>query len=210
MKNRISIITASLNRSSLLSCCESVNRQTFRDWHHFVLGDGLLPHDYRHENRTTIGFSRPLGAYEPALDKPNGTPNPILRWGIQHLDLGEYLCFLDDDNTYEPDFLLEMLNAIEDSKTGIVLCALNDLRNEDIHDGFPELGRCDNSAFLVRSEIAKSIGFPWASETYDNIQDFEFIKKCADDYGWSRVERKLVNFGITVREDPPYRADINK
>lgn len=194
-----------MNRVSLRDCCESIDKQSYGGWHHYVIGDGILPADYHHAKRTTIGFTRPVGAYEPALDKPNGTPNPILRWGITHLDMNEFLCFLDDDNTYEPGFLENMMTAMETTQAGIALCALNDCRNEDVHDGYPELGRCDNSAFLVRSHIAKEFGFPNASPTYDNIQDFEFIKLCADKYGWTRVGKKLVNFGIIERIDPMMR-----
>ncbi|UKI26760.1 MAG: glycosyltransferase family 2 protein [Bacilli bacterium] len=36
---------------------------------------------------------------------PNGTPNPLLRWAIKNIDLGDYLCFLDDDNIYKDDYL---------------------------------------------------------------------------------------------------------
>ena len=199
----ISIITATLNRPSLKDACESVNIQTFQDWHHYVIGDGVLPVDYIHPRRTTIGFSRPIGAYEPSIDKPEGTPNPILRWALDHLMLGKYVCFLDDDNAYKPQFLEKMLTALVNSNAGIAICALEDCRNEDIHDGYPELGRCDNSGFLVYSHIAKEIGFPRVIHGQDNIEDYRFIRACADKYGWVRVPEKLVYFGINPRIPPP-------
>lgn len=198
----ISIITATLNRASLRDACESIDHQSFSYWHHYVIGDGVLPVDYYHRNRTTIGFTRPLGAYEPSSDKPGGTPNPILRWSLNHLALGEYVCFLDDDNTYKPKFLQTMVSCLSKSDVGIVLCALEDCRNDDIHDGYPELGRCDNSGFLVKSKIAKEIGFPKVIGGQDNIEDYRFIKACADKYGWVRVAEKLVYFGINPRVDP--------
>jgi len=194
--HKISIITATLNRQSLRDTCESVNFQTYKDWHHYVIGDGILPIDYHHPKRTTIGFTRPLGAYEPSIDKPDGTPNPILRWALTHLMLGEFICFLDDDNTYKQEYLYKMLNTLTQSKAGIVICALEDFRDGDPHDGYPELGHCDNSGFLVYSSIAKHINFPFVLPGENNIEDYRFIKACSDQYGWVRVPDKLVNFGI--------------
>lgn len=200
---KVSIVTATLNRPSLLDTCESVNSQTFDAWHHFVIGDGISPTDYNHPQRTTIGFSQPIGAAEPAKDKPHGTPNPILRWALQHLHLGKYVCFLDDDNTYQSHFIEEMVNGLENSTAGIAICPLEDYRNEDIHDGYPELGRCDNSGFLTYSKVAKEIGFGLAKADKDNIEDYEFISEIANKYGWIRVAEKLVNFGINPRIPPP-------
>lgn len=90
---KVSIVTVTLNRESLKNACESVDRQSFKDYHHYVLGDGVLPTEYENEKRSTLGFSTPLGAKEPGANMPNGTPNPLLRWAIKNIDLGDYLCF---------------------------------------------------------------------------------------------------------------------
>jgi glycosyltransferase involved in cell wall biosynthesis len=192
----VSIITATLNRASLPAVCNSIDRQSFREWHHYVIGDGVRPAVETGERRTVLGFTTPLGASEPSADKPLGTPNPIFRWAIDHLMLGECVCFLDDDNTFEPDFLEKMYRALKASSAGIVLCALNDCRQDDLHDGFPELGRCDTSGFLVYTWAAKEVRFPRVVAREDNIEDFRFIKACADRFGWVRVPDKLVNFGV--------------
>lgn len=203
---KISVITATLGRASLKDTCASIDAQTLPDWHHYVLGDGVLPTDYSHPQRTTMGFTQPLGKYEPSQDKPSGTPNPIFRWAIDHLGLNECLCFLDDDNAYRQDFLEVMYKALKESSVGIAICALENCRSEDLHDGYPELGRCDTSGFLVYSHVAKEIGFPFVVEGEDNIEDFRFIKACADLHGWVRVPQKLVYFGLNPRSIPQNRV----
>lgn len=196
-KPTVSIITATLNRSSLKDACESINNQTFQDWHHYVIGDGITPIDYPHTRRTTIGFSRHIGGSEVAADKPYGTPNPIWRWAVQHLNIGQFFCLLDDDNIYKPRYIETMLTTLfSNPQAGIVLCALEDLRQDAIHDGYPELGRCDTSAFIVRSDIVQKIGIPKEYPNRDAISDYDFIRICADKYGWVRVEEKLVVFGF--------------
>ena len=192
----ISIVTVTLNRPSLADACKSVDNQTFQDWHHYVIGDGVAPTDYTHPQRTTIGFTRPIGATEPSSSTPDGTPYPIQRWAIRHLALGEYFCFLDDDNIYRPEFLQKMHDALASNPdVGIALCAIENLRDDQPLDGYPERGRCDNGSFVVRSHIAKEIGFPRGRSDEDNIQDYKFIRTCAEKHGWIRVPEKLLIYG---------------
>jgi glycosyltransferase involved in cell wall biosynthesis len=198
----VTVITCTLNRPSLLQACASVDAQTFRDWHHYVIGDGVLPADHEHPRRTTIGFSRRLGATEPALDMPYGTQNPLLRWALGNLRLGRYVCVLDDDNVYRPEFMERMVGALEGSGAGIALCALEDLRDSAAHDGYPELERCDMSAFLVRREHAQAREFPRERPDRDAISDYDFIAWCAREFGWTRVPERLTVFGAGPRVYP--------
>lgn len=206
----VSVLTVTLGRPSLQDACASVHAQTFTGWHHYVIGDGTLPADDGHPQRSTFGFSRAIGAEEPGLNMPDGTPNPLLRWAIAHLRLGEFLCCLDDDNTYDSRFIELMHRALVDAPSaGIALCAADDLRyGRHEMDGFPEHGRCDNSAFLVRSSVAKAVGFPYGSPARDVVQDCEFIRACADVAGWTRVPAPLVQFGR--HPNPPPRRGGTK
>lgn len=206
--SRVSIITVTLNRESLKEACISVDNQTFKDWHHYVLGDGILPTEYQSERRSTLGFSTSLGEKEPGANMPNGTPNPLLRWALKNLDLAEYVCFLDDDNTYREDYLEKMINILdEDPDIGLVLCGAEDLRYSQDIDGYPELGRCDNSAFLIRSKIAKKIEFPYASMDKNVVQDCEYIKKCSEICKWKNLPEKLLIFGNGLNV-PPDRGKV--
>lgn len=214
-----SIITITLARPSLAETCASVDAQTFKDWHHYVIGDGVSPTDYGDPRRSTIGFSRALGAEEPAADMLLGTPNPLFRWALNHLDLGRFVCFLDDDNCYEPEFLSIMINALERADTGIALCALtfdgfrasggrslyrlDDDSELTPLDGYPECGRCDNSGFLTYSWMAREVGFGRARPDGDAIQDYIFIRELADRFGWIQVPKSLVRYGVGPNTPPP-------
>jgi hypothetical protein len=221
----VTIITVTLDRPSLAAACTSVDQQTFADWHHFVIGDGVSPTDYRHARRSTIGFTRALGATEPTADMPFGTPDPVLRWALDHLDVGRFVCFLDDDNAYEPGFLSCMADALTDSGAGIALCKLSiaearfcDGRprseyriDHDQHlpplDGYPEPERCDASGFLTYGRLAQHVGFPSRTPAEDATSDFRFIREIADRFGWVRVPDTLVRYGVG-RNTPPPRSDL--
>jgi GT2 family glycosyltransferase len=198
----VTVVTATLNRPSLATACRSVDEQTYHDWRHYVIGDGVLPAPHPHPRRTTIGFSEHVGGGEPALNMPYGTPNPIHRWALGNLRLGEYFCILDDDNAWRPRFLEHMIAALEASGAGIALCMLEDLRDDAVHDGYPELERCDMSAFLVRSEIATEEEFPYERPERDAITDFDFIERCATRHGWTRVAERLTVYGVGERTYP--------
>lgn len=204
----VTIITITLNRESLKNTCKSVDNQTYKNYYHIVLGDGVLPTDYSNEKRMCLGFSKVMGITEPGANMPNGSPNPMQRWALKHLDLGDYVCFLDDDNVYEVDFLRKMVEALEDNpNVGVALCGANDFRYGQEIDGFPEDYRCDNSAFMVRKEVAKDIEFPKASLDKNVVQDCEYIKLCCAKYGFVNVPLKLLNFGVADNL-PPDRGQI--
>ena len=206
--SKVSIITVTLNRASLKDACMSVDRQTFKKWHHFVLGDGMLPTEYPSDRRSTLGFSTSLGEKEPGANMPNGTPNPLLRWALKNLELADYVCFLDDDNMYRKDYLEKMVNVLDTNpEIGLVLCGAKDLRYHQNIDGYPELGRCDNSAFMIRSNIAKKVEFPYASMDKNVVQDYEYIHKCSEICKWTNYPEKLLIFGNGFNI-PPNRGKV--
>jgi hypothetical protein len=55
------------------------------------------------------------------------------------------------------------------------------------------------SGFLIYSKIAREIGFPHEFPDRNAISDYDFIKHCADNYGWVRVPEKLVVYGYGER-----------
>jgi hypothetical protein len=163
----------------------------------------MLPVDYRHPQRTTIGFTRPIGADEPGPEAMYGTPFPLLRWALTHLELGDYVCFLDDDNEYQPTYLETMLTALSDSAVGIAICPLEDLRDSAPHQGYPQDGHCDTNGFLARTSAAKDVGMPYLGPEEMPVQDVLFIKLCANRHGWIRVPHKLVRYGVYPATEPP-------
>lgn len=205
-KHTVSVITITLNRPSLEAACRSVDRQTYTNWHHYVIGDGVLPLEVENPKRSVFGFTRALGATEPSANMPNGTQNPLQRWALKNLDLGDYICFIDDDNLYDEHFLEKMVAALDaHPEVGIALCGADDQRYHQRMDGVPVVGRCDNSAFLLRSSIAKQIEFPYASMEKDCVQDCEFIITCANKFGWINVPEKLLYYGV-YDNLPPQRG----
>lgn len=192
----VNIITVTLNRPSLIKACNSVDKQTYKNWHHYVIGDGILPNELINSKRSVFGFSRPYGKEEPGMNMPDGTPNPIQRWALKHLQLNDFFCFLDDDNIYDDHFIEKMVKKLKSEKSkGCVLCKVLDKRHLQDIQGKPEAGNCDNSGAMFRKKVADTIIFPFASMNKNVTQDVEFIQLVAKKFGWCNLPEKLVVFG---------------
>lgn len=101
---KISVVISTYNRHERLkNAIDSVLNQTFRDFEIIVVHDGppKTPYPYGTEDLEWIELPKNFGSDT----KPKNT-------GILAAK-GEYIAFLDDDNTWRPDHLQVLLKAIE-------------------------------------------------------------------------------------------------
>lgn len=105
------IITPSLQRESLVRCCESVDAQTFTNWQHIVMVDcaeldSELLKQIEHPQRRIIKCPVPHGHFGNRC-----------RHAAWEFAAGEYLLGLDDDNAmYRPDALADVAKSLEEAK----------------------------------------------------------------------------------------------
>src|ERR1700692_3095855 len=109
MKPFFSVITPSLQRESLVRCCQSVDEQTFENWQHIVGIDAeqqdrkLIDKTERTEKRIFVSWMRKFGNW-------GNTPRHMA-W--EHAT-GDYLLYLDDDNEiFRPDALADIAAALQ-------------------------------------------------------------------------------------------------
>lgn len=106
MKPYFSILTPSLQRESLLRCCESVNKQTFvGQWEHIIFLDVAEINEkmfcaIQHPNRRVM-----------QCDFPHRNYGNTCRGKAWDHATGEYLVMLDDDNALYDDKVLEDIHA---------------------------------------------------------------------------------------------------
>lgn len=104
MEPFFSIITPSLQRESLLRCCESVNRQSFKDWEHIVMLDVADVNDrifcaIQHPNRRVM-----------QCDYPHRNFGNTCRHKAWEYTTGTYLIGLDDDNALYDEWVLDSIH----------------------------------------------------------------------------------------------------
>ena len=149
-------------------CLDSVRAQTYRNLEILAVNDGSTDQS---------GALLEVAAFEDervvVLDKPNGGLSDARNYGILHAH-GEYICFIDGDDTIAPDYAELLYDAVKDG-ADIAVCDMEYVYG-DGHREFssggeftsadtaemPSLIRINNSACnkLYRTSLFKDILFP--------------------------------------------------
>ena len=146
----VTIITPTIQRQSLLDTCRSVDTQRFSDWRHIVVVDRLEQDDALlakivHPQRVIFFCS---------LEHRNG--GNTCRSQVFDSATGDYVYYLDDDNTLCDDMVLEdMKTELEAAgNPDWALFPINYLGNYFFHDP-PALSFVDTANVIVKREFAR-------------------------------------------------------
>lgn len=169
----VSIVTAVYdNEESLQRCIDSVQAQTYKNIEHIII-DGGSPQGTRD---ILVANGEVLDYY---VSEPDKGIYSAMNKGIE-LSRGEYICLLNSDDYYDPDFVEKSVREAASSGADIVYTdyfhgdAVQ--RAQPISEGvlFGHLNICHNT-FLVRSA------------SYDAVGPFEEDFKIVSDAVWIRA-----------------------
>lgn len=96
----------------------------------------------------------------------------------------EWVGFFNDDDVYDPDYLTVMEQA--SSGYDLVMCRFDE-KGRSIITPAPTVGSCTAGNFLVRTEVARRVG--WRHSHYE--ADGTFIAEVAAAAEWTVVDRLL-------------------
>lgn len=182
---KVSIIISTYQRPlDLKTAIQSVVDQTFPDWELIVVDD----HSTQDPKDVVEGFKDDRIKYV-RLPKNSGTQAKPKNTGIL-LSHGEYIGFLDDDNTFRPDHLAVLVNELDRNKDVDVVYGDRWMNYEEdpsknyigiYHDPDSELlmqrNYIDTSDFLVRRQALFDIG------------------------GWDERHKRMLDWNLVVRLD---------
>lgn len=108
MSPLVSVITPTWNRHDLLfeRCIPSVATQTYDNMEHIVVSDGPDPYISETPNLGWIRY------FELPEHVPGHIGNPARKFGIEQAE-GEYIAYLDDDDSYRPEHVALHVAALE-------------------------------------------------------------------------------------------------
>lgn len=174
----ISIITATVGRESLQRVIENIDAQTYQDWEHIIVVDGISLEDdvttpiIANEKRNLICIQRSKGDH-------GKTPQNI---GIVAAR-GEYITLLDDDNEWLPTHLEEMMKGFEDPEIQMTFCPLTMIhynfenRREERHFSLC-CGKVDAGNWIAKREVFHRNGLFWGPQR--RSYDWQWIKKVTE------------------------------
>lgn len=191
------IITATYNRpKELARCIRSVNAQTSEDWEHLIIFDGQADP----ETKAVIKKYEDDRRYFYELPKHTGKDSAPKNKGILEAG-GDYICYLDDDNEYLPNFIETLTAEIEIGDDDVVYGDMRIFGKGTGKDGVLGinmeydaqflLNRCfiDSGMALHKASAIKNIG-GW-DETLPRFKDWNV---------WVRMSKS----GMKFRHIPIY------
>jgi len=176
-KGLVSVITANLNRSEYLErCFNSLNVQTYDKIEHIFV-DGL-------SSDNSLNFAKSLSTRKSIYisEKDSGIYDAFNK-GIS-LAAGEYICFLNTDDWYEPDFLQHAVQSLEMSRADWVF--------GDNFFHYPN----GTLQFIPGDPIY--FNEPWKAFSRFHHTTVVFRRSCFDDVG---------NFPLTIEKR--FRGDVS-
>jgi len=191
----------------LEQCVSSVDNQTYKDLTHYIFIDGC---QYEPKAREILVGSSKTRIVELEENVGKGWYGHRVYAACSFLVNADIICYLDEDNWYEPNHVEELVKAIETgAQWAYSLRKIYDKHGNYIcDDNCESLGKwpiyfnndayhIDTSSFAVRRDVAVNIGHAWYGQWGADRQFFSNLKKF------------FPNFECTGNHSLCYRLDGN-
>ena len=202
-KLSVAVVTATTGRQSLVRAIESVKNQTY-PCRHYVFVDGM--------------FDVPAEAYGhgvnfiqlPVSTGSNGYMNAGIIAASAYLVPDDLICWLDDDNWFEPEHVESLLTAIEGKSYAYSLRKLvtqdgqffaNDDWESLGHHG--EHGLIDVNCYLMSRALAVQIAPAWYQQQdgYMVGDRYMFASLKANNIPYGTSGKYTVNYTLGAKKD---------
>lgn len=183
-KTLFSIIIPTYNRANMIGkAIESVLCQSYTNWELIIISDGSTDNTEEILNNYTV--SDPRIKY---FRQENMGRSSARNLGINNC-VGDYVCFLDDDDFYLEDFLLEFSIEIENKKFNrtIFMCGQNELIDGNIVE------------FKIDEKKLNSSPLKYLIKYSNNIQPFCFPKVILDNVKFDERFELGEDFHLLIR-----------
>jgi glycosyltransferase involved in cell wall biosynthesis len=219
---RVAVITGATGHPRLGHCLQSVQQQSYRNLEHMVVIDGQERAEAVHRQlgsaRGTVDLCTVVLPYATGLNRWNAhriySAFPML------VDAG-YVCFLDEDNTWQPDHVDSLMAALQETGESWAFA----LRNVCLQDGTPicadeceSLGwlhpvfydeqdyLVDASCYMLRRDLAVAVNQVWNRPARPpaglRSADRYLFRTLVEKVSWGACTlRHTVNYSVGNRSD---------
>lgn len=198
----ISVVMPTWNRANvILEAIESLQAQTYTNWELEVVDDGSTD--------DTEQIIRELAAAEPRIRYCRIEHQGVSVARNQGLNQsrGDIVAYLDSDNIWDKDYLLIMMNALQESKIACAYCSMRvvDVDSSQITTfrkksfNFQELLKnnyIDINVFVHKRDIVRDVGT--FDTTLKRWVDWDFIIRCVMRYRPAQVPISLADYRVNM------------
>ena len=168
---KVAVVTPTIGSDYLSQCIYSVDKQTYQDITHYIFIDGC---QYEPKARDILVGSPKTRMIELEENVGKGWYGHRVYAACSFLVNADVICYLDEDNWFEPEHVENMVNALKEGydwvyslrnihdKEGNFLCEDNceSLGKWPVYFN-PQVHHIDTSCFAIRRDIAVRIGHAW-------------------------------------------------
>ena len=204
---KVAVVTPTIASDLLEQCVSSVDNQTYKNLTHYIFIDGC---QYEPKAREILVGSSKTRMIELEENVGKGWYGHRVYAACSFLVNADIICYLDEDNWYEPNHVEELVKAIQTgAQWAYSLRKIYDKHGNYIcDDNCESLGKwpiyfnndayhIDTSSFAVRRDVAVNIGHAWYGQWGADRQFFSNLKKF------------FPNFECTGKHSLCYRLDGN-
>jgi glycosyltransferase involved in cell wall biosynthesis len=190
---KVAIVTPTIGSENLEKCINSVQTQIYTDVKHYVFVDG---HQHEDQVNAIINQARlfdvPLAVSTLAENVgANGWYGHRVYAACSFLVNADVICYLDEDNYIEPNHVLDLVSVMEEKELDWAYSLrkiVGPLGDEICRDNCESLGKwpayvgnevfhIDTSCFMVKRDIATTIGHAWYSQWGADRRFFAALKQ---------------------------------
>lgn len=229
MSETVAIITRTKSRPRLLTrCIRSILDQTFRDWLHVIVNDGG---NAKEVDDMVYQFAAEYGGRFKIVHHEQSRGMEAASNSALQTITTEYVAFLDDDDTWHPDFLASMIGALIQApniQVKSAICQTEVVREAISGDEVIELSReffnpsfiClrlddlvienqfTNNAIVFRRSVVDEIGY--FNEKLDALGDWDFNLRLHLRYDAVVLDQPLARWHWRVQNNEnPYENSIH-
>lgn len=198
----VAVVTATTGRNSVRETIESVKSQTY-PCQHYIFIDGIEWPEFVALKDYNVKWCR-----LPVKTGGNGMMNGGICAASAYLVQEDYICWLDDDNTFDPDHIETLVKAIEGKAYAH---SLRKLLNPDgtfyDYDDFESLGQytgfVDLNCYFMDRNIAVQIAPLWYRTTGELMVGDRFVYEALkrNNLPFGETGKYTVNYALNPKRD---------
>jgi len=216
---KVIVITATIGTRHLRKCIESVQKQTYQNVSHLIVCDGK---NYMNDTIQVLNNIKHDKQIDFMIIPWNSGANKFICHkiyaSVPHLiHEPSYICFLDEDNYYEPNHIESLINTIQTNNciwayslrniinpSGNFVCrdmceSLGNLHSSWISNNHSPDYLVDTSCYMVPVEILRQFSECWQRPARSIPE--------ADRYFYERLSHRYASFKCNMKYTLNYRVE---
>lgn len=178
---KVSVIIPVYNAEKYLkNTLNSILKQTYTDLKIIAINDGSIDSSLE----ILLDFQQKYGEKVKVVDITNGGPGRARNVGIE-MAQGNFITFVDSDDTIESNMIEVMINKINETSSDICICGMNFIRNGEVKKYNIKDGEICLHEYLLSDIMATPCNKIYRKNLFDNVkfdstlsfEDLEIIPK---------------------------------